>query len=699
MKKFKCLYIVPTLALIPTVALSAACENNKPKPNPDKDQKEDNQYGLKKPENVSEKSFNELIQEIDNNLGIMFLAKLKSKAGEITAEEVAEKLKNTTSNEEIEKILEPYVHFKVFKKENYEVKFDKESIKAVAGGELVFKIKITSTKDKNFNQSKEFSINGFKFDATSGNVEFEGAGLKIHGSVTPKASKVKSSDFWKLAKAEMEKAEYKNDVKKQIEFLKEWIYITGNLDENYDFKIDWKWLHDHGDTNVHLKVSHKLKTESTWIDTMFFVYGFNMVSNFAGIEIPTKIPSIAREMSSQQIFEKLSSAKDFIELRVALTKYLNAKFDDNIVKSFDIKLNKEESGPLDTIKMIEGEEISPGVVEQIPVNLGVSEYKLQLVFDVTDILTGETISNKPSTNPLDPKPIELHNFNTVFKIGAATLTTQTFLDFHTAAYSIKPDKFISELKKKILDNIVDEASKLLPLLSKFEEVETKMNELEKTLTGFENVEDSKAKFDAFKTDGLFKEKVEEFVNELKTKCEELKKDNAKKDKAEEILTALKDFDETYKTNSLYKEKVYKQYPTFLPKLKEIKTLLDAAIKNYPTSKDLTKFKSAKDKIKVLNDEFDGSFYVSFYGLENAIENQTLDEIHKFADLFNKYAKNAIVFNEEETKNFEIKINVDELKSERKKAHFSTYVHISFTIKNKKDGKVETLKLKLPGFSY
>ncbi|AXE61061.1 hypothetical protein DA803_03125 [[Mycoplasma] phocae] len=322
---------IATPIVLPLVAASCGNKNTAEEMKEKTDPKTDGENRYK---NVPKS----LLESVKNNFGIMYSEKLINEKANVTSNSVLEKIKSKADNlNEISRILEPYayVNFDNIDTTKFKYELDLKKTKATSGVlHLIFKV-TPLTGNTNISLSSEFDLIDFQKDlsnAATHNI----AGMIFSETVTSSGEEITGPMLVAGLKELTSKP-----VKEQLAYLKKYITISGDYDSNaYDLKLHPEYIHDHGLTNVHMKVSYKAKNESQWKEIIFFVYGFDAKnkSDVFGLKVNEK----SKRITSIDLLAKLKNLNTWNEQLAVLQEYFNFTESDSF-KYYDYEINKEKS--------------------------------------------------------------------------------------------------------------------------------------------------------------------------------------------------------------------------------------------------------------------------------------------------------------------------------------------------------------------
>lgn len=277
----------------------------------------------------------DLINEVKNNYDIFYAKKLENNKLKTTSYEVLDRLKKANNDlKKIEEIIFPYAYlnFKYIDQKKYKYELDIEKTKAFSNTlKLVFKV--TNKKD-NISHNVEYELKNFKKDVSKVNGHIIGK-TKFYETVTELGETISSKEF--ISNFKKYGAKYKDDVEKQLEYFKKYCQVDDDFDfTKYDLEFDLKTLHDHGPSNIHIKIRYKLKTENEWKEEYFFVYGFN--SSTKNHEFSLKAKKEANSIKSSEFLNLLKTKKTWDQQKELIKKYFNFIEDDDY-KYFDYEID------------------------------------------------------------------------------------------------------------------------------------------------------------------------------------------------------------------------------------------------------------------------------------------------------------------------------------------------------------------------
>ena len=277
----------------------------------------------------------DLINEVKNNYDIFYAKKLENNKLKTTSYEVLDRLKKANNDlKKIEEIISPYAYlnFKYIDQKKYKYELDIEKTKAFSNTlKLVFKV--TNKKD-NISHNVEYELKNFKKDVSKVNSHIIGE-TKFYETVTELGETISSKEF--ISNFKKYGAKYKDDVEKQLEYFKKYCQVDDDFDfTKYDLEFDLQTLHDHGPSNIHIKIRYKLKTESKWKEEYFFVYGFN--SSTKKHEFSLKAKKEANSIKSSEFLNLLKTKKTWDQQKELIKKYFNFIEDDDY-KYFDYEID------------------------------------------------------------------------------------------------------------------------------------------------------------------------------------------------------------------------------------------------------------------------------------------------------------------------------------------------------------------------
>ncbi|QJG66342.1 variable surface lipoprotein [Mycoplasma phocoeninasale] len=279
-----------------------------------------------------------LLESVKNNFGILYSEKLINEKANVTSKSVLDKLlQKPTDLVEISKILAPYayVNFDNINTSKFKYELNTKKSKATSGVlHLIFKVTPLSG-DTSISFDREFDLINFQKDLTNTNTH-EIAGMVFSETVTTSGEEITGPMLVHGLKALTSKSP-----SEQLAYLRKYITISGNWDEStYDLNLHPEYIHDHGLTNVHMKVSFKAKNESKWKESIFFVYGFDAKNKSDVFGLKTNEKS--KRITSTDLLVKIKNANTWDEQFAILREYFTVNESDSF-KYYDYEINKEKS--------------------------------------------------------------------------------------------------------------------------------------------------------------------------------------------------------------------------------------------------------------------------------------------------------------------------------------------------------------------
>ncbi|MBN0970537.1 variable surface lipoprotein [Mycoplasma phocoeninasale] len=279
-----------------------------------------------------------LLESVKNNFGILYSEKLINEKANVTSKSVLDKLlQKPTDLAEISKILAPYayVNFDNINTSKFKYELNTKKSKATSGVlHLIFKVTPLSG-DTSISFDREFDLINFQKDLTNTNTH-EIAGMVFSETVTSLGEEITGPMLVHGLKNLSTQS-----TEEQLNYLKKYITISGNWDESaYDLNLHPEYIHDHGLTNVHMKVSFKAKNETKWKESIFFVYGFDAKNKSDVFGLKTNEKS--KRITSTDLLAKIKNANTWDEQFAILREYFTVNESDSF-KYYDYEINKEMS--------------------------------------------------------------------------------------------------------------------------------------------------------------------------------------------------------------------------------------------------------------------------------------------------------------------------------------------------------------------
>ena len=279
---------------------------------------------------------NDLKERTDNNYGIFFNQKITDVKENTTSKQIYDELEKSKTLDEIQKILEKYSHinFDYIDNKNYAYSLNMAKTKYQRNTlDLVFDIR---DKKANITIQKTFTIYDLKDYVDTDNYEQIG-NLKFYSITTTFGSTMTSKDFISKFKEEMKDSRYEENGEEQLKFFRKYCLVDGELDKS-KYEIDFigkdneylNYLHDHGPTNIHLRLAIKNKETNEVKEYTFFVYNFNSKVESTPFTLSAK--ENAKVFTSLSLIEELKKDLSFKNLLnyfdlQELDNYLDFKYE------------------------------------------------------------------------------------------------------------------------------------------------------------------------------------------------------------------------------------------------------------------------------------------------------------------------------------------------------------------------------------
>lgn len=261
---------------------------------------------------------NDLKERTNNNYGIFFNQKITDVKENTTSKQIYDELEKSKTLDEIQKILEKYSHinFDYIDNKNYAYSLNMAKTKYQRNTlDLVFDIR---DKKSNITIQKTFTICDLKDYVDTDNYEQIG-NLKFYSITTTFGSTMTSKDFISKFKEEMKDSRYEENGEEQLKFFRKYCLVDGELDKS-KYEIDFigkdneylNYLHDHGPTNIHLRLAIKNKETNEVKEYTFFVYNFNSKVESTPFTLSAK--ENAKVFTSLSLIEELKKDLSFKNL-------------------------------------------------------------------------------------------------------------------------------------------------------------------------------------------------------------------------------------------------------------------------------------------------------------------------------------------------------------------------------------------------